>query len=477
MPLHSVTFYGFAFRTLLRDHWNSRPMIDSYRNRSLRVLLQRARQHVPFQRPRLAGVDLDNIRLTDIPATTKSAMMAEFDATVADGVITLEQAMATDAGERRLELPIIDGKYIVVKSSGTSGKPSWMVCGLRDWAILRGATFGRMARNWMTVGRALQSTFRPIRTASLAAAHSHSMTWQASRSAELWARPFVTSRFFPVVDSVDRIAQALNDYRPEYLHAYPTAAEMLARYRLDGGKLSFDPELMSVGSEALTDIARDAIRQAFPKTRLVDHYGMSECLPLSTECRLGRKHINTDYAILEPVDVDGNPVMPGELSDHVLVTNLVNHIQPVIRYRVDDSVRVSHEQCACGSVFPTVEVLSRKGSQIHLRNDRGTWQMLSPPVVVDTMLRATGVAQFQVIHIRQNELQVKFIPSKGHDVASVAASVELQFANVLRRLDCSNSVTAIAEAVDRFERTEVGGKLLQTISLVPPPSSFQKNAA
>lgn len=477
MPLHSITFYRYALEAFARDHRNSRTAVESHRNRWLRALLLHAREHVTFQRPRLANVDLDKIRLTDIPATTKSAMMESFDETVADGVVTLEQAIATDSNKHRLELPIINGKYIVVKSSGTSGKPSWMVSGLRDWAILRGATFGRMARNWLTVGRVLQSSFRPIRTASLAAEHSHSMTWQASRSAELWARPFVSSRFFPVVDSVDRIAQALNDYRPEYLHAYPTAAEMLARYRLDGGKLSIDPGLISVGSEALTDMARACIREAFPRTRLVDHYGMSECLPLSTECQYGHKHISTDYAILEPVDVDGNPVQPGELSDHVLVTNLINRVQPVIRYRVDDSVRVSHEPCACGSVFPTVQVVSRKGSQIHLRNDRGTWQMLSPPVVVDTMLRTTGVAQFQVIHLRQNELRVKFIPSKGHEVSSVAASVELQFANVLRRLSCFNSVTVVAEHVDRFERTEVGGKLLQTISLVPAPTSNQKIAA
>lgn len=475
MPLHSITFFGFTFRAILRDRLNSPRIIEAYRDQSLKSLIRRARQTVPFQRERLAKINLKDIQLEDIPPTTKSAMMESFDETISNGVVTFDEVVATDHGHR-MELPIIRGKYIAVKSSGTSGKPAWMVSGLRDWAILRGATLGRLARNWLTPGRVAMSLFRPMRTATLAAEHSHSMTWQASRSAEQWARPFVKVRFFPVVNAVEKIVEGLNEYRPEYLHAYPTAAEMLARYRLDGGKFTFEPELLSVGSEALTDMARQAIREAFPKTQLVDHYGMSECLPLSTECHFGRKHINTDYAILEPVDADGRPTPDGELSDHVLITNLVNHVQPVIRYRVDDSVRVSHERCPCGSVFPTVEVFSRKGSQIHLRSDRNSWQMLSPPIVVDTMLRAIGVAQFQVIHVRQNELEVKFIPLKGFDSREVTDSIGKQFDNVLGRLGCANSVTVSVEHVDCFQRTEVGGKLLQTVSLVAPPTPAQRAA-
>lgn len=475
MPLHSITFFAFLFRSLLRDRLNSGGRFNAYRKSSLRTLLHYARQDVPFQRQRLARVNLSQIRLEEIPPTTKTAMMDSFNETISKGVVTFDDVLATDSGHR-LELPIIRNKYIAVKSSGTSGKPAWMVCGLRDWAILRGSTLGRLARNWLTPTRLATSLIRPLRTASLAAEHSHSMTWQSSRSAELWARPFVQVRFFPVVNSVERIVDGLNEYRPEYLHAYPTAAEMLARYRLDGGKFAFEPELLTVGSEALTDIARDAIRQAFPKTQLVDHYGMSECLPLSTECRHGRKHVNTDYAILEPVDSNGKAVAPGELSDHVLVTNLINHVQPVIRYRVDDSVRISDELCPCGSVQPTVEVHSRKGSQIHLRSDHGTWQMLSPPIVVDTMLRAVGVSQFQVIHVRQNELEVKFIPLKGCATQDVASSIGKQFENVLGRLGCSNSVKVSVQHVDSFQRTEIGGKLLQTISLVAAPTPARRAA-
>ncbi|MDB5345473.1 MAG: phenylacetate--CoA ligase family protein [Schlesneria sp.] len=477
MPYHTITFYAYAARAFMRDRLNSRSFIDAYRQSSLKSLLRHARRHNPFQRERLTQIDLDNIRLEDIPPTTKLAMMERFNETISKGAVTLDQVVATDAGPHRLELPILHGKYIVHKSSGTMGNPSWMITGIRDWAILRGSTVGRMMRDWLTLQRAATTLFNPVRTAALAAEHSHSMTWQASKSGELWAGPFTKMKFFSVVDSVERIAVGLNKYRPEYLHAYPTAAEMLARYRLEGGQIDFEPGLMSVGSEALTQMARETILKAFPKTILVDHYGMTECLPLSTQCQHGHKHLNNDYSILEPMDASGQPTRPGELSDHVLVTNLINKVQPIIRYRVEDSVRVIDEPCPCGSVLPRVEVSSRKGSRIYLRNDRSDWQLLSPPVVVDTMLRSRGVAQFQLIHAVQNELELKFIPKKGETCEAVAASITDQFISALTRLDCSKSVKLKVVPVDVFQRTEGGGKLIQMVSLVPPPPATLRSAA
>lgn len=477
MPYHTITFYSYAFRALLRDKLNSKRLIDSYRGRCLKSLLQFSRNHTPFQRDRLTNVDLNDIDLEAIPPTTKSVMMESFNATIAKGAVTLEEVLASDTNNSRIELPILHNGYIVHKSSGTSGKPSYMVCGIRDWAILRGSAVGRMTRDWVTLSRAVSSLISPVRVAIIAAEHAHSMTWQAARSSELWSKPFVTGRFFPVADSIENVAASLNEFRPEYMHAYPTFAEMLARYRLDGGPLKFEPGLISVGSEALTEMARQAIAEAFPRSILVDHYGMTEALPLSTQCRHGHKHINTDYVIVEPRNAEGGPSAPNEMSDHVLVTNLINYVQPIIRYRVDDSVRIIHEPCSCGSVLPRVDVFSRKGSQIHLRSDRGTWQMLSPPIVVDTMLKAKGVAQFQVIHVRQNELEVKFIPQKGTAAQSVAASIKQQFDTALARLGCTNSVTTKVEQVDSLQRTATGGKLIQTISLVPEPQRTSKAAA
>jgi hypothetical protein len=44
--------------------------------------------------------------------------------------------------------------------------------------------------------------------------------------------------------------------------------------------------------------------------------------------------------VVEPIDRDGNPVPLGQWSDAVLVTKLTGGIQPLVRFRLDDEVRL-----------------------------------------------------------------------------------------------------------------------------------------
>ena len=108
---------------------------------------------------------------------------------------------------------------------------------------------------------------------------------------------------------------------------------------------------------------------------------------------------------------------------------------------------------------------------IHLRSDAGPWQILSPPIAVDTMLRTRGVAQYQIVHLRQNELEVRYLPLKGADPRQVVESIQEQFISVLSGLGCVRSVSVRVTQVERFERAGVGGKLQQMISLVSAPAA------
>ena len=70
-------------------------------------------------------------------------------------------------------------------------------------------------------------------------------------------------------------------------------------------------------------------------------YGASEAMPLALPCRYGRLHLNSDWFVVEPIDAEGGPVPPDARSDGLLVTNLANYVQPVIRYQLGDSVVIS----------------------------------------------------------------------------------------------------------------------------------------
>ena len=66
-------------------------------------------------------------------------------------------------------------------------------------------------------------------------------------------------------------------------------------------------------------------------------------------------HLPDDLIIFEPVDVDGHPVGAGELSHRVLITNLYNHVQPLIRYEVTDQITLAAGTCPCGSSMQRIE--------------------------------------------------------------------------------------------------------------------------
>jgi phenylacetate-coenzyme A ligase PaaK-like adenylate-forming protein len=63
------------------------------------------------------------------------------------------------------------------------------------------------------------------------------------------------------------------------------------------------------------------------------------------DCGYGSVHVNADWVILEPVDAAYQPVAVGQPSQKVLLTNLANRVQPIIRYEMGDSVTIDPEPC------------------------------------------------------------------------------------------------------------------------------------
>ena len=54
-------------------------------------------------------------------------------------------------------------------------------------------------------------------------------------------------------------------------------------------------------------------------------------------------HLNEDIAVYEPVDADGRPVAAGTAAAKLLVTNVINHVLPLIRYELADELTVLAE--------------------------------------------------------------------------------------------------------------------------------------
>jgi len=93
--------------------------------------------------------------------------------------------------------------------------------------------------------------------------------------------------------------------------------------------------------EPFTDDLRALAARAFPEAAIVDFFGSSE--GLFGQSAPGEKPIELaeDLAIVELVDTQGRPVPAGTPCARVLLTVLVNPVQPLIRYELTD-VMVEH---------------------------------------------------------------------------------------------------------------------------------------
>jgi len=74
-------------------------------------------------------------------------------------------------------------------------------------------------------------------------------------------------------------------------------------------------------------------------------------------------HLFEDAAMVEVVDEDDRPVPAGVWGASVLVTPFHNRLQPLIRYRLSDELRLSDERCPCGRPFRVLDGLKGRAEE------------------------------------------------------------------------------------------------------------------
>ena len=359
----------------------------------LDALLAVAQARSAVYREALSGRDPARVELAELPVFDKATLMRRFDDWVTDPALTLELVRAMLADPARIAEPLL-GRYTVWESSGSRGVPGIFVQDEQAMAVYdtleatRRAPADPMAR-WIDPG------FLGERIAFVGAVGGHFATHvsvQRLRRRAPWLTRHWTS--FSIMQPTPALCEALQDFGPTIVATYPTAAAMLAAEQA-AGRLRIAPREIWTGGETLGAAARRAIERSFGAA-LRDSYGASEFLPIAWECAHGALHVNADWVILEPVDAQHRPVPPGTLSHTTLLTNLANHVQPLVRYDLGDRIRMPGTRCACGSALPVVEVLGRCDDVLQLAGRDGATVALLPLALSTVLEDDAGVFDFRL---------------------------------------------------------------------------------
>jgi phenylacetate-CoA ligase len=411
---------------------------DRVRQQRLDELVRHAWDASPFYRERLRP-PTGHVDLASLPTVDKATLMARFDDVVCDRRIRRDDVLehlAAGSSEPYL------GQYRVMSTSGSTGTPGVFVYDRAGWAgflaqflqVIDFTGYRLWERPGMRVG--VVSAVDP----------RHASSQVALACAQLG---LIRPRPLPVTLPMERIVAGLNEFRPDVLHAYASYAALLADEQL-AGRLRIAPHTVTSSSEQLTPDMAARVEAAFG-VKPYDFYATTEGLWAGQCSEHAGFHVLEEHAVVENVDADGRPVPDGEPGARVLVTNLDNRVQPLIRYEIADVVTMDPEPCPCGRTmrrFRSVagrsdDVLRLDGVEVH-------------PLQFAALAADPGVREFQVEQ-QGRRLVLRAVPAEGVSMTDVAGRLGEHVTAALRGLGIADPEVTV-EACTHLPRT-AGGKL------------------
>lgn len=358
-----------------REQW-TREQLTAHQHEAVANLRAYAYAHSPFYQRFHKG--LTDRPLTELPMLTKSLLMEHFDELVTDQSIRLtdvEAHLLDVRGDERFR-----NRYRLNATAGSTGRRGLFLFNDAEWLSIL-ASFAR-AHEW---GGAEISLTHHMKMASVASTSPWHMSARVAATLQ--------SRWMPALrldasDALGSIVAQLNAWQPEMFVAYASMAHVLAEEQL-AGRLHMDPHLIFTSSEVLTAGMRPRIEQAWGK-RLFNQYGATEVGDLAAECgHHTGLHLFEDLLLVEVVDEENQPVPVGTYGSKLLVTAFASRTQPLIRYEVSDSIRLSPDPCPCGRPFRLIDsIQGRAEDELSLPTPGGPLATVHPHLfhrVMDTV--------------------------------------------------------------------------------------------
>jgi phenylacetate-CoA ligase len=189
-----------------------------------------------------------------------------------------------------------------------------------------------------------------------------------------------------------------------YLYGYPSAltrfADEVTAQGLDGRALGIKVAVAT--AEVLKDDQRERIRAAFD-CPVADSYGCAEVGIVGLECERGHMHVT-----VESVRVDTLPAADGR--QEIVLTDLHNYAQPVLRYQVGDLLEPDPATCPCGRGLPLLgRVFGRTGDTLVFPDGRRVNANL-PSYVFKAHGREGTVREYQFVQFRSGRIELRVRP-------------------------------------------------------------------
>lgn len=424
--------------------------IRDLRDRRFRKLLKHAVEKSRFyqlyyKEHGITRRDLDSIRPEDLPVIDKNVMMANYDDLVTDPALKRADL------ERFIDDSPAPGSkyknhYSVVHTSGSSGTIGLFVYGPHEWQISK-------ALGLRVTGISLP-LLRRKRVAFIAATDGHF----ASVSSFYNLHRLLFRRLpLSINNPIEEICAQIDKFKPDVISGYASGLNLLAGEQL-AGRIDIAPTEAYCTGDPLTPGFRQRIEKAFG-TNPSNIYGSSETMTLAGECcSYHRLHLFDDWFSVQVVDDDLQPARQGK----IIITNLYNFTQPLIRYQMNDAIVLSDTPCPCGSHFPVIEnIAGRHEEFLWFERGDGGKDFIHPIVLAEFFV--PGLEKFQFVQEPSNRLRMKVIASSGN--GDITPVIRERMHAILSGKSLQDRVRFDIETVEHIPNDPVSGKFRLVVPL------------
>ncbi len=453
-----------AHRALDRRDHGSREALLAYQRARFAELVTFASRSSRFYRNLYGGMlSPHEVKPDELPTVDKPTMMANFDDVVTDPRLRLEDVNRHLEALKKDELYL--DRYRVMASGGSSGVKGVYVYDRDAWdAALSGLL------RWSTmIGAGPKWPRRRI--AAIGAPDGRHMTYRLSSSIDVGLHRVLR---MAATEPIERLVAELNAFQPEVLQAYPSVAAALADEQREG-RLHIRPQTVATSSELRTSKDAAKIRSAWGVDAF-DCLGLTETGIAGVECAAHRgMHVFEDLCMFEVVDEKGRLVPEGEMGARVLVTNLCNYAQPLIRFEVTDMMSVTTEPCACGRPSSRITAIDgRSEAVLEFPSDRGAPVRVHFIHWVSWLSEVPSVAEYQIVQ-EGDDLTVSVVLRSGAPTNETTAELDRVLRARLASLGVDVPLTV--RVVDRLAREGSAGKLQLVKRRQAAPSCTSSSAA
>ena len=386
--------------------FRTRRELRQYQERRIKKILKHVIPKSPYTQERFHGQSID--MWDTIAPMSKTEMMENFDRLNTVGVSKDEAiSVATQEEQSRSFNSVLDG-YTVGLSSGTSGQLGLLLVSQHEQEEWVGRILAKVLPEHLLYPKQDRVAFF---------LRANSPVYERTGSKRL------AFHYFDLAKDIEEHLEPLQKLDPTLLIAPPSFLRHLVPF-IQKGAIKLTPQKVITVAEPLDIVDERLFRSVFKQT-IHQIYQATEGF-LATTCEYGTLHLNEELVKFEREPLDAQRFVP-------IITDLYRTSLPIIRYRLNDVLRIRPSPCSCGSILTAVDAIEGRCDDILLLPQKDGTQR---PVYADFWRRCilmsdTRIQDYGLRQVEKNRLEL-FIQAQEKE-SDVRENVESALQKMMQK--------------------------------------------